>query len=156
MAKYTLSAEVHFDEIVLIGISCHQKIYKLCWAINKALGFSLIKAEDYTFQKGNKQNLFLRYEFVQSKTDLCYSLIENRGVEHFAEKGLSEKPSAKKSLLLFPEIKNIDYLMIIQGNMPESDIKALIHELKNVNFILAAFGIQLEEYKSKTNFINFL
>lgn len=156
MAKYTLTAEVDFDEIILIGISCHQKIYKLCWALNKTLGFSLRKGDDYSFQKGNKQHLFLRYKFVQPKTDISYTIIENRGVENTLEKDSLEKSASKRSMLLFPDIKNIDYLMIIQGVLPESDIKALTHELKNVNFILAAFGIQLEDYKSKTNFINFL
>ena len=55
-----------------------------------------------------------------------------------------------------PEMKNIDFLMVTQGVMHESDIREFINELKNVTFILAVFSIPLEDYKSKSNFFNFL
>ena len=44
MAKTKLTLDIEYDyEFILIGISCHSRDYKLCWAINKQQGFNFIK-----------------------------------------------------------------------------------------------------------------
>ena len=100
MARHTLSAEVNFDDLSVIGISCHQKIYRLCWAMNKMLGFSLVKTEDYIIDKESKQQVFIRYEYLQAKTELRYSLIENKGTELSKKKLMIEKQTGKKTFYL--------------------------------------------------------
>jgi hypothetical protein len=40
--KHTLSFELEFD-FEVIGISCHQKDFKLCWSINETTGWELKK-----------------------------------------------------------------------------------------------------------------
>lgn len=156
MAKFTLDAGIEFDEIKLVGISCHQKIYKLCWALNKSCGLEFTKAEDYRIEQGEKFNSFLLYEFLDPKTDIQYRLVENGGAMMVPDPKNEGQYKVKGGALLVPELKNIDYLLVIQGKIPADDLKAFVTELKNTTFILTAFTIEVEDLKSKNNFLNFL
>ena len=42
--KYTLEEEYEYD-FRLIGISCHEKDYRICWGLNNRLHLSLAKEE---------------------------------------------------------------------------------------------------------------
>ena len=42
--KHSLDDEVEYD-LVLIGISCHEKDYRLCWGINSVVDFNLERAD---------------------------------------------------------------------------------------------------------------
>lgn len=58
--KHFLENDFEF-EFQLIGISCHEKDYRICWALNQALGVELTKTETdlELVLKKRKKNFFL-------------------------------------------------------------------------------------------------
>ena len=56
--KYTLDCGYDYDFDVL-AINSHTKAYKLCWILNKTLGFNFEIVEDH---KINKELVFTRYK----------------------------------------------------------------------------------------------
>jgi len=56
LGKHTLKIEYDFD-FVLIGISSHEKDYRICWALNNVLGLDLTKKNSLEIKSKNKQHL---------------------------------------------------------------------------------------------------
>ena len=151
MAKLTLDIEYEFD-FNLIGISCHQKIFKLCWAINKDLKLNLKKTDDYVVEQvqPNTQLNCLRYEHIDKKSELQYWVIENKGN---ILKPTDDDYEIIGSGLLVPEMKNVDYFLVLKGNFFDHFYNNIISELKNISFILTTFNVEVESLKSKNNFL---
>ena len=62
MAKLVLDwKDEQEDSFTLIGISCHQKDYRLCWELNKILELELQKEED--IPGPNEEISFSRYYY---------------------------------------------------------------------------------------------
>ena len=55
MKKHLLEIEYDYD-FVLIGISSHEKDYRVCWALNNKLGLELVKTEPFEI-KDKKMSL---------------------------------------------------------------------------------------------------
>ena len=151
MAKLTLDIEYEYD-FNLIGISCHQKVYKLCWAINKNFSLNLKKIDDYFVeqQQPNTQINCIRYEYIDEKSDLQYWLIENKG--NIIQKNGTDFEIVGAGLLV-PEMKYADYFLVLKGNFFDHFYNNIISELKNISFILTAFNVEVESLKSKNNFL---
>ena len=138
MAKLTLDIEYEYD-FILVGISCHLKDYRLCWAINSGnMGIDFTKADDLVIHSKNKEeSRFSKFIFDDEDINLCFNLISNRGTQGY----------------LLPEQKQADYLLMVSGNFPEDQTSGLLKELKKIDFILTAFTIDVEKLKSKQNLL---
>jgi len=136
--KYTLQEEYDFD-FTLIGISCHAKDYRVCWSINRRLGFDLEKQKDDLEMVGpgneepSKHSLFSYYDEVDKNE---YILICNRNGQGF----------------LIPEERNSDFMLLVKGAIPV-DANKLSKELKEIEQVLTAFPINVKTLKSKKNLI---
>ena len=141
MAKTKLTLDIEYDyEFILIGISCHSRDYKLCWAINKQQGFNFIKEAEIELstKKNQTATSFSRFSFVDEDKRLNYILISNKGTNDY----------------LIPEQKKqADYLIKIEGSMTEMELHEFINELKQIDIIQLAFKIDIEELKSKQNLL---
>lgn len=136
--KYSLDDEYDFD-FNLLGISCHEKDYRICWAINHALGIHLAKEEkdiEVIIRKSNRYSLHSMYTFWDADNEIEYRLISNRSTMGY----------------LIPEAVQADYLLMVSDNallMPE-EIRKLINE---ISFVLTSYLIDVESLKSKENLI---
>ena len=121
----------------LIGISSHQKDYRLCWAINKHLGLELAKEKDLELNlKKSKENY--HFSAYMCKTDDGSKeifLLANRSGNNF----------------LIPDLKNVDYFLQIYGPVSSNELKAMILDLKKINLVLMAYEVQVEDLKAKDN-----
>ncbi len=141
MAKTKLTLEIEYDyEFILIGISCHCRDYKLCWAINKQLGFSLTKDADMELpiKKNQMATVFSRFSHFDEDKRLSYMLISNKGTNDY---------------LLPEQKKHADYLFKIEGNMSETEQQEFVSQLKQIDLIQLAFVIDVQELKSKQNLL---
>jgi len=132
--KRTLKLKVDHDfRFRLIGISCHENDYRLVWAINNLLGMQFVRTGNLLMHHA-KLNLDLEFSLYSYQDDdryLTYHLISNRCPDGF----------------LFPEIKNLDFLIQITGELTDGEQKSVIKNLKSVEIISAAFLLHPGEIK---------
>jgi hypothetical protein len=161
MAKLLLELEDDFD-FVLIGISSHAKDYRLCWALNKAFDYELSKQPSLEIvRKKSVPSFFSWFNFVNDDEIRDYAIInnlsENKSLASnnntlFADE---EKHIISKSEndFLIPELKNIDFFLIIRGEIEEDEISELTQKIKDLEMVLTAKQFDAHQLKSKKNLI---
>jgi hypothetical protein len=136
--KYTLEEEYEYD-FRLIGISCHEKDYRICWGLNNGLRLSLAKEEkgiEVLMKKTNEFSKHAVYSYFQEDTENEFTLLNNRSNAGY----------------LVPEQAHADYLFMIKESY-DVDILALISKIKSIPFVLTAFEVKVGNLKSKENLI---
>ncbi len=130
MAKLVLDwNDEQEDSFTLIGISCHQKDYRLCWELNKTLELELQKEED--IPGPNKEISFSRYYYNKEDFLQDFYLITNKiGQLFFAS-----------------ELKQADYVLQIYGLRSEYEIDELVQKIISINSVLTAFVFDTEKLK---------
>jgi len=118
---------------MLIGISSHENDYRLVWAMNNAFSFQFARIENLVIfnQKLNADLEFSRFIYTDEDKYLTYHLISNRCPDGF----------------LFPEIRNLDYLLQITGEMDAKHLAKIMKELKMVGIVSATFMIDPKQLK---------
>jgi hypothetical protein len=137
--KYSLDEEVDYD-FKLIGISCHEKDYRLCWGINSVTELNLERQPRDVQPIPTKKKpevsshpLFSGFEYDDENE---YHLIVNRTPEGY----------------LIPEKPQADYLLLIRDNFP-IDLEQLCRDIKSIPFVLTVFMLEPETLKSRDNLI---
>jgi len=136
--KYYLDDTYEYD-FLLIGISCHERDYRISWALNQKLSLQLVKEKEdleVFLNKTNEPSLHSIYTFKNKETHNEFYLLNNRS----------------NSGLLIPEQPQADYLLIIKENFNFS-YDLLLKKINNITFVLTAFKIPVEQLKSKENLI---
>ena len=138
MGKYTLEIEYDYD-FVLIGISSHEKDYRICWALNNQLSLNLIKTDalEIKDKKQDDPSFFSLFSYELPDEFMEYFIIANR-----SEKGL-----------LIPEQKQVDYFFIIRGEIENDKVMDMIKLIKESNLVQTAFRVDVNALKSKQNLI---
>ena len=138
MTKFQLDVDYDFG-FRLIGISCHAKDYRLCWALNNQLGIQLEKVHRENASSGLKKNgiaIESLYSFFDEENHSSYQLLHNK----------------HNNNLLLPEQKLADFLLIID-QMNDESFEDLMKKLKQVELVNTAFIIDVNTLKSKENLI---
>ncbi|MDQ3048104.1 MAG: IPExxxVDY family protein [Bacteroidota bacterium] len=160
MGKHTLEIEYDYD-FVLIGISSHEKDYRICWALNNKFGIELVKAESLEI-KGKKQetpSFFSLFTFEDAEAFTDYAVVANRSETKLsAEKehslfGTSESKRDDQNEILVPEHKQMNYFFVIKGELEEEAISELLKKIKELEIVLTAIRIDVSQMKSKHNLI---
>jgi hypothetical protein len=136
--KYTLEEEYEYD-FKLIGISCHEKDYRICWGLNNRLRLSLAKEEgeiEVFIKKTNEFSKHGRYSYFQEDTENEFTLLNNRS----------------NSGYLLPEQAHADYLFMIKESY-DVNIVDIISKIKLIPFVLMAFEVKVGDLKSKENLL---
>jgi hypothetical protein len=136
LGKHVLDIEYDYD-FVLIGISSHEKDYRMCWALNTELGLDLIKVEPLEIKdkKQDKPSYFSLFEYIVPDEFMEYFIIANR-----SEKGL-----------LIPEQKHMDYFFIVRGEIEEDKVMEVVKKIKDITIVQTAVKIDISTLKSKQN-----
>ena len=138
MGKHTLEIEYDYD-FVLIGISSHEKDYRICWALNNQLGLNLVKTDalEIKDKKQDDPSFFSLFSFELPDEFMEYFIIANR-----SEKGL-----------LIPEQKQVDYFFIVRGEIENDKVMDMIRLIKESSLVQTAFRVDVNALKSKQNLI---
>jgi hypothetical protein len=139
MAKTVIKFTNEDDyDFILIGLACQHRDYRLCHELNKTLGISMMKKDDYTVfnNKRMEDHAFSFYEFTNEEGDR-YNLISNR-----CPKGV-----------LLPEQKALDYLFLIRPDKTRIDESELLQKLKNIRILLGVYKLEVLKLKSKDNLL---
>ena len=139
LMRYILEEEYEYD-FDLLGICCHEKDYRLCWALNNALNISLEKSEENVeiiFNKKSKPYArFPLFAFEVEKEHSIYYLIGNRCDNNF----------------LISEKKHVDFFFMIKSS-EESNITETLNKIRSISFVLTAHTVVVDELKSKEHLI---
>jgi len=136
--KYLLEDDFEYD-FKLVGISCHERDYRVCWGVNHQLSLSLSKQErpiEVFHKKNSRHSRHTLFSKVDLDTDQSIHLIVNRS----------------QSGYLIPEQKHADYLLLIKGD-DMFPFESVVKKLKSISFILTAFTIEVSLLKSKRNLV---
>lgn len=142
-AKKKLLIQNDYD-FFLFGISCPEKPYRLCWALNHQLKTAFAKDKDMEVvagvmdrkEKTPVQSRFPVFVFHNEEMFTDYRVIVNKS----------------ENRVLVPEYKQADYLLMVQGSTP-AEKNAILKKVKEVTFVQTAFEIDPKKIKSKENFI---
>jgi hypothetical protein len=126
-------------EFFLFGISCSERSYRLCFALNSKLNATFSKSKDMEVKEKNQQELsnFPVFSFRNEEMFTDYRIIGNKTENKF----------------LIPEFKQADYLLMVQGGMPYTEKGNILKKIKEVTFVQTAFEIDPKKIKSKENFV---
>jgi len=134
--KLRISDDIPFK---LIGISSHENDYRLVWAINNTLGYQFVRTGSLTVHRPalNADLSFNRYTYTDEDKYLTFHLISNSCAEGF----------------LFHGLKNLDYLLQVNGVTNNLEMTELIRELKSVEVISACFLLDPAKIKGILNIL---
>lgn len=110
-----------------MGISSHENDYRLSWAINNQLGFEFSQIPNLKIynDKISEDQDFSMFSYNDESKFIKYYLISNT-----CENGF-----------LLPEYKNIDFLLLVYGEVSDNDLELLVNKLKNIEIINLAFQV---------------
>ena len=137
--KYILDSVYEYD-FDLLGICCHEKDYRICWALNNALNISLEKSSEdieFIFHKKSKQNAcFPLFIFESEKDHAIYHLIGNKSDIN----------------LLVPEKKHIDFFFMVKSS-EYLNISEILAKIRSIKFVLTAHLVDVNQLNSKEHLI---
>lgn len=132
----TFQLEVEYDyDFLILGISCHERDYRLCWLINRAMGYEMERSEDLEIHFAHDVVKFpvFQYEMPEEMTRLI--LIKNR----------------VNGGILIPEVKQIDYLLKIENDHGEHE--KLMQMIRKIPQVIGTFDLEVKNLKSKDHLI---
>ena len=142
MKKSTLQV-THQYEFDLLGLIAPLKDYKMAWLINQSLGINLVKATDFRMEFLKQPDLILS-QYILKKEHGYIQLLKNRS---YSDSGLVG--------YLVPELKYVDYFLILQDYTLEMNINAYIENLSAVNLIQNVVKLDITKLKSKENLLTY-
>ncbi len=133
--KKTLRLKVETDHNYrLIGLSSHENDYRLVWAVNNQLKMKFVRIDNLIMhnKKHGSDLEFSRFFYEDEERYLKYYLFSNRCPDG----------------ILFPEIRNMDFILQIIGEMTEDNFNQLLKEIKSVSIISAPFVLHPQKIKN--------
>ena len=141
MTKNILHTEYSFD-FCLVGLVCIVKEYKLVWHINQILDLNLVKKEDLVLKFRDNIEISIS-NFLYKTENSRIELIKNRLISS----------SGTPFQYLLEELKQFDYLLKIEDETEETDMKRVLSFLKSVPVIEYATNLEPTLIKSRYNLI---
>jgi hypothetical protein len=132
---YHLDIGLDYD-FELIGISSHEKDYRLAWSLNRAMNWKLVKVEDIQIEQRESIACFPRFYYHHPVDQSIVTLIDNKTSEGY----------------LMPELTQFDYLLKVEELQHGLD-DLFFKKLRRAQFVLAVFPLDVTKLKSKQNLI---
>lgn len=136
--KLTLKFEPDLD-FTLIAITAPLKDYRFCFKVNKQLSREFYRIDELklSFNADDESFYFSRYYYRDNQNENEYYLLANKGSEGF----------------LIPEMKTVDYFLLIYNFIDSDDIQGIISGLNKINEVLVAAEVDPKKLKSKENLV---
>lgn len=138
MSKLKLEIEYDYD-FTLFGICCHEKDYRLTWAINSKLHYQLQRKEDVEVKDKKR------------KEPTLYPFYLHEDIANYREYILVGNKSDRGYLI--PKQKKVDYFLIIKGAITSTEKDRVLRALKEIAIVLTAYEINAKLLESKQNLL---
>jgi hypothetical protein len=122
------------EDFCLLGLVSDDPDYKLCWRINQSLDTNFEKSDDLKLfhRKLNDDQLFSLFEYEDEDAMLNYRIIKNRSDQGF----------------YLDEIKNIDFLVHIQGEVNEESINRFMQAITMLSSVRMCVPVDLTRIRN--------
>ncbi len=132
--KHKLALAIE-EDFCLLGLVTDEPDYKLCWRINQALGVNFEKQEELHLyhRKLNIEQEFSHYQYHDNDSLITYRIIKNKS----------------ESGYFMEELKNIDYLIHIQGEINTSRISGFMLSVGALESVRMCVPSDLSRLKNK-------
>jgi hypothetical protein len=132
-----LEEEYDFD-FVLLGIMSTEKFHRLVWLINQKLEVDFAYTDELTlFENKREIGVFSKYYYADELNHLEWTLFANKD----------------QSAYLIPELRTMDYFLLVKGALDFVDIRATVDAIKPISEIQLVSEIDHHKLKSKQNLI---
>lgn len=123
------------EDFCLLGLVTDEPDYKLCWRINNSLHMNFEKQEELKLfhRKLDKEQVFSYFSYHDSDTLITFRIIRNRSENDY----------------FLDELKNIDYLIHIQGEINTSRINDFMHSVGALEPVRMCVPSDLSRIKNK-------
>ncbi|MCS5489134.1 MULTISPECIES: IPExxxVDY family protein [Algoriphagus] len=142
MKKVKLQIE-HTYDFELLGIVSPVKDYKMAWLINRELNINLIRTEDLEIEFLSVPNLKISQYFLS---------LPHGYIQLLKNKALS---SERQVSYLIPELKSMDYFLLVQDETYQIDAQFFASELSKNPFIQNVIKLDITKLKSKENLLTY-
>lgn len=124
MARHKLDMDPD-PAVTLIGISCHVNDYRLCWALNRALGINLTRRpQDITEPGPERMASYSAFDHMDSGTQAQFVLVNNHSGDG----------------VLLKEHRHADYFLVVDECAPIT-AEELIEQVRRTEFVLTAYAL---------------
>ncbi|MDF1574952.1 MAG: IPExxxVDY family protein [Bacteroidales bacterium] len=132
--KHKLGLSIE-EDFCLLGVVTDETDYKLCWMINRSLEMNFEKQEDLQLfhPRLKQEQVFSLFAFHEDNAMITYRIIKNR-----TENGY-----------YLDELKNIDYLIHIQGEINTLRISGFMQALGALEPVRMCVPTDLGRIKNK-------
>ena len=123
--------EEDYYDFDLLGISSHEKNYRLVWSLNRGMNWMLSKVDDVCIDwKGvSSSHSVFKYDDMLGNT---FTLIENRSPE----------------AIYLSELSQFDYLLLV-SHEGEYSLETTLQELRRCPFVITAYSFNVHSLKNK-------
>jgi hypothetical protein len=142
MKKIKLFIEHQYD-FELLGIVAPIKEYKMAWVVNHSLNSKLVKSDDFELELLNQPPLVIS-NFVEEKEYGFVQLLKNKS-----------NSEGENSLYLIPELRMMDYFLLVQDQTLEIDLNDYIEKLSENSFVQNVVKLNISKLKSKDNLLTY-
>ncbi len=136
MAFHTLEIEEEYD-FEIIGVSSHEKDYRLAWSLNKQMGWRLVRIQDAVAEGKRSTTQHARFRWVHPVDHTVFTLIDNKTPEG----------------TFMPDMAQFDYILKVE-QPSESTMEALFNELRETKLVLAFQLQNVDKLKFKSNLLD--
>ena len=142
MKKAKLVIEHTFD-FELLGLVSPLKDYKLAWLINKTLDLNLVRKKDLELEFISSMKLEISNYFLKMPFGFI-QLLKNKALN-----------STQQLAYLIPELKSMDYFLIIQDQTQQINSQTFVTHLSENPLIQSVIKIDVSKLKSKENLLTY-
>lgn len=138
MSRRVLHIDVAYD-FQIWGINSSMEDYRLCWHLNHFLDWNLKRIADieYYISPAKGFQHFNAYKYKNEIDFYTLELIQNKNAGN----------------ILIPELKNIDFLFLLNGEDEYFDLKEFTDLLAKIPGVQSAMQIEINSLKSKHNLL---
>lgn len=133
LKKHKLEVAIE-EDFCLLGVVSDDPDYKLCWRINQALDTDFEKMDDLQIyhRKLEEEQLFSNFAYHDQDALVTYRIIKNR-----SERGY-----------YLDELKNLDYLVHIQGEIIADKISTFMQEVGKLGAVRMCVPVDLKKIRN--------
>jgi hypothetical protein len=136
VAFHTLEIEDEYD-FEIIGVSSHEKDYRLAWSLNKSMGWRLVRIEDAVAEGKRSTTYHARFRWTHPVDQTVFTLIDNKTPEG----------------TFMPDLAQFDYILKIEQPAEES-MNRLLAGLRQSDFVLTFQRQEVDKLKFKDNLLD--
>jgi hypothetical protein len=142
MKKAKLQIEPTFD-FELLGIVSPIREYRMAWLVNQELEINLVKADDLELEFLSSEKLEIAQYFLSLPHGFI-QLLKNKALN-----------SSQQLAYLIPELKNLDYFLLVQDETEQLDLSNFMEKLSRNPLVQSIVRIDISKLKSKENLLTY-